>query len=515
MRILFKYFFWLLSLFSLVIYYFLNTSLGHLSLRYYIEDYYSKKMDNKIEILSLNIKNYPYIMAEIKINDKAHLSLRGIPDKNDMNLTYQLRGETFEWDDYILLEPFEVEGEMKGAFSELLISGEGEIFNGNIAYFFTRRPNRLENMEVTLQNVRSKPLLEFLSYKNILKGDIDVFMDFDYFTSYRRKGLVKVSMQEGIVPQVSEEIEVSLEAEIVVKDLLHEFFADIKSDIGKLRIGNGHYNRAANITTADYGLHIHELAYLDAFLKHRYQGSLNTAGSLNYDNGILSLDGDSDSYGGLLEYVYKNGYIDIDFRGVSLEQLLRQLSFPALLSSKVYGSASYNLKDEIILVNTALKETRFRRTQMTDKIYDLTDIDVLKDTYNDSIFTAAYQDNILISLLEIDNGVNHLYLKDTRMNSKTNEITANFEVQIDGQQFVGNVYGTLENPEVNLDMSKLIKYQINKKIENFFGAGKPLNRQNTEEALDGMQNEFSNQMKNFEMDRFERKTRSFLNGFFD
>jgi len=93
------------------------------------------------------------------------------------------------------------------------------------------------------------------------------------------------------------------------------------------------------------------------------------------------------------------------------------------------------------------------------------------------------------------------------MNSKTNEITADFEVAIEGQEFVGEVYGTLEDPKVSLDMSKLIKYQINKKIENFFGTGKPLNRKNTKKKFNEMKNELNYKVK--------QKTRSFLDGFFD
>lgn len=515
MRVLFQYFVWLLSLFALLVYLLLATELGHLGLRYFVQDYYSKEMNNKIEVLSLNIDKYPIIEAEMRLNDGALLSLYGVPDKSDMNLSYHLRGETFEWDCYTIPHPVDVKGRMEGEYDELLVSGEGKIFNGDITYLFTRKPNRLEEMKVTLNNVRSKPLLEFLSYKNILEGDIDVILDFEYFTSYRRQGSAKVSMPKGTIPIVSEEIELNLEAEILIKDLLHEFSADITSDIGKLRIGNGHYNRAANITTADYGLHINELAYFEEFLKHKYKGSLNTAGSVEYDNGELKLHGDTISYGGLLKYNYKNDYIDIDFQGVSLEKFLRQLSFPPLLSAKVYGSASYDIKDEIILVNTELKETRFRRTKMTDTIYEMAEIDVLKDTYDDSIFTAGYQDSVLTSLLKIDNGVNYLYLKDTQMNSNTNGITANFEVKIDGQKLVGEIYGTLEDPKVNVEMSQLIQYQINKEIDNFFGTGQSSNRKNIDNTIDDIQSEFNNQIKNFELDRVERTTRSFLNGFFD
>ncbi|CAA6798796.1 MAG: Unknown protein [uncultured Sulfurovum sp.] len=505
MRVLVKYFFWLLSFFSLVIFYLLGTALGQVSLGCFVEDYYSEKMGNKIEVLSLKIEEYPKIVAEVRINDQALLSLNGVADQEDMNLNYHLRGNTFTWDNYIIVNPGDVSGKMQGKFSELHIDGKGKLFNGEIEYSFIRKANRLLDTELTLKDVDSKLLLDFLKYKDVLMGKIDVLMNFEYFSAYRRKGLVKVKMSKGMMPELSEEVDFALDAEIVVKDLLHEFDADIHSDIGKLRVANGHYNRAAKITTSDYGLHINELGYFEKFLKHKYSGPLNTAGSIKYDNGDLSLVGDSTSYGGVLEYDYTNDYLEIDFQGVSLEKFLRQLSFPPLLSSKIYGSATYDIKDEIILANTRLKETRFRRTKMTDTIYEMTGIDVLKDTYNDSLFTAGFQNNILKSLLKIDNGVNHLYLKNTRMNSKTNAVTADFEVQLDGQKFVGDIYGTLQDPKVNVDMSQLIQYQINKQIDSFFGTSKPSTKKNTEK----------NQVNNFQIENIERGTRSFLDGFFD
>ena len=216
----------------------------------------------------------------------------------------------------------------------------------------------------------------------------------------------------------------------------------------------------------------------------------------------MSLLGDSTSYAGLLEYDYRNDYLEIAFKGVSLEKLLRELSFPALLSSKVYGTASYDIKDKIVIFNTKLKETRFRRTKMTDQIYEFTGIDILKDVYDNSMFTGGYQDSVLTSFLQIDNGVNHLYLHNTTMNSKTNEVRADFEIAIDGQEFLGDIEGTLEDPEVNIDMSKLIKYQINKKIENFFGTSKPLNKKNLNKKID-------------EVGDIKQKIRPYLDGFFD
>ena len=515
MRILFKYIFWLLSFFSLTIYYLLGTTLGHVSLGYLVEDHYSKKMGNKLKILSLDIEKYPFIMAELKINDGALLSLEGNADRLDMNMSYHLRGEHFKWSNQDIPHPLNLKGELYGKFSELLVMGEGDIFDGNTTYSLIRKPNHVEKLNMILKDSNSSQLLKFLKYDLEVKGKVDVVIDFEYFSAFRKKGMAKINMKKATLPKVIEKVEFSLDGKIAYKDMLREFSVDIHSDIGKLRIANGHYNKSAELMEAEYGLHINELSYFEEVLGRKYHGELNTAGKVKYEVGKLSFLGDSTTYGGLLEYDYKNNYLDIVFKGVSLEKILRQLSFPALLSSKVYGTASYDIKDEIILINTKLKETRFRRTKMTDKIYEVAEIDILKDVYNNSIFTAGYQNSELTSYLQIDNGVNHLYLRDTRMNSKTNSIEAEFEVSIEGEEFFGKVEGTLEDPEVSLDMSKLIKYKINQKIDNFFGAGKPLNKENTKNKLKEIKSDFSQKIDEIELEDIQQKTRTYLDGFFD
>jgi len=508
MRILLKYFFWLLSFVSLVLYYLLGTTLGHLNIGYLLENYLNKKSNNKLEVQRLDIEMYPYIEASLKINDHATLILKGEFNLNNSDMTYDLEGETFQWGRSIIPYPVDLRGTLKGDISYLKVEGAGSLFDGKTTYSFIRTPKRLENLKIDLNEVNATQLLTFLRYKTLLEGYMDIEMEFDYYTPYQKQGSSIVSMKKALIPEVSSEIPFSLDAKIIFDHLVHDFNADLYSDVGKLRIANGHYNRSAALLTADYGLQIKELAYFEEFLKHKFIGVFNTAGSLKYEQDELVVNGDTTHLEGLVEYQYKKNQIEFNFQSVSLEKILQQLAFPALLSSRVYGTASYDLKNEIVLVNTELKKTRFRRTKMADMLYQYTGVDILKDEYNDSVFSAAYEDPVLTSYLRINNGRNHLYLNDTRMNAKTNGISSDFEVKLDGEEFFGEIYGTLENPQVNLDMSKLFKYQLNKKIENFFGQGKPLNRENTKEKLGELQNDLN-------IDNIKQKTRNYLDGFFD
>jgi hypothetical protein len=504
MRVFIKYFIWLLSLLSLVIYYLLGTTLGHNHLGYFLEKHYSKKLNNKLEILSLNIDNYPYIEAKIEINDRATLFLKGNSDSQKIDMQYRLKGESFQWNHYLLNDPIDLRGSIRGTSTKLFVKGEGEIFHGKTIYSFIRKSSDIHDLNVLLNDINSTELLAFLQYDIEVEGRADIAIEFEHFSEFRKNGVVKISMKRAILPKLLKGEAFSLYAEVGYRDLFNDFFFEIDSDVGKLRVAHGYYNKAAGLLKAEYGLHIEDLAYFEKFLGHKYRGEFNTAGEAKYELGKLSLLGDTTSYGGLLEYDYSDENLELVFKSVSLEKLLRQLSFPALLSANLFGTASYNIKEKIILMDTKLKNTRFRRTNMTETIYKFTGVDIRKDLYNNSLFRGDYRDSVLSALLKIDNGVNHLYLRNVKMNSITNEVSANFEVFIDGQEFLGKIYGTLKDPKVSLDMGKLIRYEIHKKIQSFFGTGKSSAKQQIDQAS-----------QEVNLTKIAPKNRPFLEGFFE
>jgi hypothetical protein len=468
MRFLLKYFVWLLSLSFLFLYYLLGTTLGHLTIGYLSEDYLSEKMNNKLEIQALNLQKYPDIESRIKINDGATLLLEGRFDVDDLDMQYEVQGESFQWNRSFIPYPIHLEGNLKGKSSRLHVVGQGSIFEGNTSYSFVHTSKYLEDLKIHLNDINATQLLTFLKYRTLLIGQMDMEMQFDFYTPHRKEGSSIVTMEKVWLPYISQEVPFALDAEVVFKDLIHEFDANLDSEVANLKVENAYFNKPADVLEGNYTLEIDEIAYFEPLLKHAFRGELHTRGHINFEQDKIFVKGSTPSLGGLLKYQYRNDFVDFDFEGVSLEKILQQLKFPALLSSQVMGTASYDIKNEIVMVNTKLKEARFRRTNLVHRIYQVTGIDISKEVYNNNLFSAGYQDDTLTSFLQIDNGVNHLYMPDMEMHAKTNEIKSSFEVKIDGEEFFGKISGTLEKPEVELDMTKIIKYHINKKIESFF-----------------------------------------------
>ena len=122
------------------------------------------------------------------------------------------------------------------------------------------------------------------------------------------------------------------------------------------------------------------------------------------------------------------------------------------------------MKEKILIINTKLKQTHFKHTKLSDIIYDKLKVDMLVGGYDQSYFLAGYQDSVLSSTLKIDNGINYIYLTDTKMNMLNNSINSKFEMKLKNQEIVGKIYGTLKNPKVWINKRKYFQHETKRHL---------------------------------------------------
>ncbi len=512
MKVFWKYLLWLLSFLTIVVFYLLNTSLGHYTMAQTLSSFLSKKTNNDLKVSSLNINNYPKVSMNIKINNSATAFVEGVVNGKEIDMDYHLVGNSFKYNSINLEEKFDIKGNVLGLLSKPFIKGEGEVFEGEVAFSFIKISKTFKNLKIALRDVNSKKVLTYLKKRPLLRGKADINAYFKYFSKYKSDGEALVYMEKATMPSVSGDVVFSFKSKIKFKDMEYFYDIGIKSDIGNMIVADGYYHKSKHEAKGNYALDLKELAYFEKFLKHKYRGSFQSEGEMKYYKKELTVTGQSNKFKGLLKYKYAKEKLELNVYGVSLVKLLRFFSYPPLLSAKVYGSIDYHIKDKMVLINTKLKETRFRKTNMTDMIFNTTGIDMLKDTYNHSSFVGGYQNSILSSILKIDNGSNkHIYLTDTKMYSKTNAIKSKFEVKIAGEELSGGIYGTLENPRVSIDMQKLLKYQLNKRLGNWLGTDK---KEHLKKKFNSVKEDVSTRLEELDVDGVKEKAKSFLKGFF-
>ena len=485
MRILIKYFLWFLSLLTIVFFYFSNTSVGHTNLAYLLENYLSKKTHNNIKIDSLNLQKYPYVVIDLTINKDANLFFKGEMNHSNMDMSYHLKGKKFKFNNIYIEDNINIKGSLFGAFSELLVKGKGKLFEGNIVFEFTKNPKKIKDMTMSMKSVNSQKILKFLKKPPILEGKVDIDAEFKSFSN-------------------------PLNSKIYFEDIAYKYRGKINSKIGTLRVENGEYQQRTKTLQADYELHLKDLAYFEKFLKHKYIGGVDANGSLLYNDELI-VKGHTTTFGGELEYVYKKKSINLNFKGVCLESLLAHSSYPILLRANLFGTINYDMKDKIVLINTKLRKTRFLQTKMTNMIYNATGINFLSGEYNKSTFIGGYQNQLLYSEFKIDDGISHLYLLNTKMNARNNNVNSKFELKMQGQEVYGDISGTLQDPKVSVNVSRLLTYQMKKQMSSLLGIERS---EVVKKELKSVKKDVVSKLTEIDTDDVTDKAKSLINGFF-
>ena len=488
----------------------MQTTLGHYSLGQIFSVYLSKKTQNSIEVSALKIDAYPHVSMDITINNHAKVHLEGIGTPSKLKMNYHLTGDSFRYNNFFVENRLEIFGNIKGSPSSLLVDGEGDLFNGKVAFNCLKLPAMFKNVTIDLKGVYSEKVLKFLHQKPLITGKANIKANFKKFSKYQKDGDAVIRMQQANMPSVSGRLPFALKSEIEFKDIEYFYKLGIKSKVGNLTVIDGYYHKRKHEANALYAIDLEELSPFEPLLKRRYKGGFKSEGSFYYKDGV-NLIGKSDKFEGLFYYKYSKSRLELDLKGVSLEKLLHYFSYPVLLSAKVYGSLDYNRLDKILLIDTKLKETQFRKTKITDMILTTTGIDMLHDRYNNSSFAGVYKNNILESTLKIDNGSQHVYLTKTKVNTKKNSINSDFDVKLTGEELSGEIYGTLDDPSVSINMKKLLKYQLRKRLGSWLGGEK---KETVKKELNSIKEDVSNTLNKVDVNSVKEKAKSFLKDFF-
>lgn len=512
MKVLWKYLLWFLSFSTLVIYYLFYTSLGNDTMSYFLGNYLSKKTGSKIAVEALKLDNYPIVSMKLKVNDGAEVFLKGSASRNNIDMNYHLVGDSFRHNSFFLKEPMDINGTLSGTVSELLVTGKGDVFEGKTQFNFIKTPKFFKNIDINLKGVNSQKVLAFLGKKPMVTGKADIDAYFKHYEAHQKDGKVLIFMNEGTIPSVIGDVSLSLKTEIIFANIEYFYHAGIKSKIGTCIISDGYYHKRRKEAKAKYILDLKDLAYFKIFFKHTYNGKFRSTGTINYSQEELSVIGTTKEFGGLAEYDYDGKSLSLTMEGVSLVKTLKLFSYPTVLSSDIYGTIDFNLKDKMVFINTRLKKTQFRKNKITDMIVNATGIDVLKDVYDNSSFVGGYQNSVLHSTLIIDNGVKHLYLTNTRMDSKTNGIDSDFKLKIDGEEIYGEIYGTLKEPKFSIDVQKFIERKLSRTLGKWGGTQK---REAVIKKINATKQDISKKLEELDVDAVKKKTKHLLNGFFE
>lgn len=456
-----KYFILISILISLTLSYLLYTSFGNQHIYHFAGYKLSQKSGLRIEVKSINIREYPEVIVEMNVERKAKLILTGELTHTQVDMDYLLTSECIASDVCKIDDNIDVKGHVNGPFSRLNIIGKGKALDGNVHYSVIKFPDKVEDLNLTMQDVNSSKLFTLMGQEALIKGKADVDVAFKVMDKNNKKGSITYDVKDNNFSGIP----LNLHTKVQIDNMKQTFITDITSPFLKLNISEGTYDQEKKLAKAFYILDIKDLSALETLLGYKYLGPFYAMGEISYDK-YISIIGLSKSYGGMIDYIFEKDGLKVELIDVSFKDFMKLFPFPSIIDADTKGHIYYNFIQDTLVVNTTLKNAKFLPSNIVDTVYKKSGVKMRKETFDDCMLEATYHNNIIFGDMKLANQKSFFQLTNVKMDSEKDIINADFDFKMQRQEFTGKVFGSLNDPTVDLDIHKLIKYQMDKQLDS-------------------------------------------------
>ncbi|MCW8821637.1 MAG: hypothetical protein OQK45_05390 [Sulfurovum sp.] len=405
-----------------------------------------------------------YIRFDGKVDTHYNLKLNGLVNDSWINMDYALNAARFPSHICIIEDNVDFMGHINGPFSHLHISGQGKALDGNVSYEGIKINDTLENFTFTMNNIHALKLSTLLGKPSFPKGRADMQANFKYLSKDNKKGTFTYILKKGTFSKLP----FTLHTQINVDNAKKTFTAEMTLANAKINITKGSHDSDKNITSAFYVIDVKDLSKFEALFGFKYQGPFYAMGEATH-NKHLKIQGLSKTFGGMLDFVYEKDKLHIELDAVSFKQFMMLFPYPLMLDAKTTGYINYDFIKKSMIVKTKLNKAKFLHTDLVSNIYKKANVNMLVEEFDDSSLEASYQNGILLGDLKLTNETSSFSLTHTELNSEKNTINAYFALKMQNQEFSGKVYGSLDDPEINLDMQKLIQHKMDQQLDSMMG----------------------------------------------
>lgn len=407
---------------------------------------------------------YTYIKFDGLVEKYYNLKLDGSISDTWANMDYKLSSARCPSHVCIIEDDIDIKGHVNGPLKRLYIKGDGKALDGHVHFNALKVKDTLKDVHLKMTNIHAKKLSTLMGQPTLPGGKANIDAHFKYLSKKHKKGTLSYTLKNATYATLP----LSLTTLIKADDNQYTFTADIDLNGAKAKLTEGIYNEEQNLTQASYTLAIKDLTLLEALFGHTYQGPFHATGKINYTDDF-HIRGLSKTFGGMTDFLYKEDFLYIDFHDASFKYIMNLFSYPVVLDAETKGSINYDFKKELLLINTKLNNAKFLPSDLVNKAYKTTGIYLPNETFTKSMLELSYKNDIILGSLKLANDEGHIYLTNAEINTDKDSVNAYFDVSLQKQEFTGKVYGSLDKPQINLNMQKLIKHEMDKQFDSIMG----------------------------------------------
>jgi hypothetical protein len=476
--------------------------------------YLSKLIESKIDgNISVEVEEYKldynYITLFAKINEKSNIKIYGKIDALSQNFDLNYTLQSTE-------QPINVKGTAKGRVEDMIIDGHGDALSSKLVYEFQLENSNPKNIKIDIKKGNIEEFSKITNTPKYANGLFDIDIDMPKFEKNSFTGDIKLKLYKTELNSkvIQEEKNITIPPKTTIYgDILSNIKGeeasidgDIKSNIANLILKNGKINlKKAEPFFFEYVADVKDLKHLKTFINKELKGALKVAGVIEKKDKEFHISGTTNSFDGEIDFNLLNDDLEADMKKVSIEKLFYTIDYPTIFSSTLSGKLIYNLKNQIGKLDSELIEAKLIESKLTEKIKKFTSIDLTKEVYNNTIFSANVHGNRVEFKLLAKNKHNKISIYDAKLDRYSNYINAKYKIDIKGKDVGGRIKGDIDSPKISVSSSKFIEKETRSMIEEYIDR----------DSIDDIKNRLKDLgLDEEKTDKAINKAKKFLKGFF-
>ena len=333
---------------------------------------------------------------------------------------------------------FKTNGNLKGTFEHLKLSGDAKVANGDINYNLNIDKNNINNIKANINSIDLSILLDMISQPKFVNGKFNAVanissIEFDQIS-------LEANIKEGIfnVPIFQNELNLTipksnfkLDTNVKLKNKSGDFIFTFDSQLIKL-LTNGTINLNSLKINSKYKIIVNKLAMLEPIIKTKLNGYFSTKGTVKGDKNLMEIVGNSNiansitTYNLLLKDLAVNK-IKANIKNAKLDKILYIINQP------LYAKADLNIAVDI----NSLKNLEGKIVTILDK--GILNKKIVKRDFNISLpknptfnfkTVTNLNKNIIDTKISLKTFVTNIQTKKTQFDTKTATLNTDYTINI-------------------------------------------------------------------------------------
>ena len=430
-----KYILFIIIFILLIVVYFFFTPLGNQQIYSTVASTLSEEVGLDVKVKSVNILDYPYLEADMLVEGKYDLKMKGYLEDDHLDMDYKLTSNCLQSDICTIEDQIDILGHISGPLDNVQVTGEGKALDGNVTYTWFKHSDRFKDLDLVMNDINSSKLFTLLGQTAVVKGKASANIHFDHIGEESKKGTVVYEIKNENISGVL----VDLYTQIDVSDTNHTFVMDITAADMTLTLSEGHYDQEKEYAHAFYTLDVKELSTFEKLTENKFRGPFYALGEVAYDKHFI-VKGLSKSLDGLLDFMYEKDILKLDLGNVPLKNITERLSYTPLLDANITGEIKYDFLTKTTTAKTKLQNATFLPSELVDTLSKKSGIDLVREVFNDSNIDIIHKDNVITGNIQFANKTNHLLLNNTKIDLTKKSIETMLDLKTEKHKVAGKTY---------------------------------------------------------------------------